>query len=437
MNPFLPLEHCVPDGEVKVFSDRCYIYGSYDLENGTDYCSSQYHVFSAGLEDLEHWSDHGTVLTSGDGESPIAWSRARLYAPDACEKNGKYYLYFCMSDGTEGVAESDTPAGPFRNVRQLFYPHAVRDGAPLCDIDPAVFVDDDGSVYYYWGQFHLQAAKLKKNMYELDGKTYTESLISESTHWFHEGASVRKIRGRYYLVFCSVVTGRANTLDYAVSDSPLGPFTYCGSIIDNRSCDPESWNIHGGIQKINGEYYVFYHRSSNNSKFSRRACVEKIEIDEDGFIHPVQMTSLGFSKALPAEQTVPAAAVCERTGQCYLRREKEGLILKNICTANTAIFRYLEFTGESWVFTVRLRGIQKGIVNLRLDDPGAAPAAVLSFEGGHVWRSYSIPVRIPRGKHSLYLDFHGAFNQQSLCELESLCFSGNERIVSSVNSWEN
>ena len=198
MNPFLPCRYCVPDGEAHVFGERCYLYGSYDIPGDTEYCSYEYHVFSSDIHDLENWVDHGVSFASRGPNAAVPWSDARLYAPDVAEKDGVYYLFFCLSDGTEGVATSLSPEGPFQNATQLFYPDDIRNSAPLDQIDPAVLVDDDGQAYYYWGQFTLHGARLTPDMKHLEKQSYTENLISEETHWFHEGASVRKFRGKYY-----------------------------------------------------------------------------------------------------------------------------------------------------------------------------------------------------------------------------------------------
>ena len=114
LNPFLPFGTYIPDGEPKVFGDRLYLYGSYDRFD-CGYCSREYHVVSAPLADLTAWTDHGVSFST----DAVPWSNADLYAPDALYHNGKYYLFFCLSDGTEGVAESASPIGPFTNARQI------------------------------------------------------------------------------------------------------------------------------------------------------------------------------------------------------------------------------------------------------------------------------------------------------------------------------
>lgn len=169
-------------------------------------------------------------------------------------------------------------------------------------IDPTVFVDDDGQAYYYWGQFSLKGAKIKPNMTELDEASIRDSLIDSREHFFHEGSFVFKRKGIYYVLYAHEGRRdrRPTSLGYATSSSPLGPFTYKGVVIDNFGCDPETWNNHGSIAEFNGQWYVFYHRSSHGSQIMRRACAEPIEFNADGTIDEVEMTSQGAGKPLDA-----------------------------------------------------------------------------------------------------------------------------------------
>lgn len=423
MNPFLPAAHCVPDGEARVFGDRCYLYGSYDIQGDANYCSHSYHAFSASLRDLRYWTDHGEIFSSQGPNAQVPWTNSRLYAPDVICKNGRYYLYFCTGNETEGVAFSSDPAGPFTNARQLMYPPDIHGGKPLCKNDPSVFIDDDGSAYLYWGEAHLQAARLADNMYELDAATYTASLIDETGFYFHEGASMRKFHGRYYLLYCSIATGRANTLDYAVGDSPLGPFTYGGSILNNTACDPESWNIHGSLAEINGAHYIFYHRASGNTRFSRRACVERIFFDPLGAIRPVKMSSSGFMEALPASSVIPALAACELSGGCYHTLEAGTPILTNIHTGAYAVYRPVDFSKEnSASFAIRLRGKSKGVLTVRLDAPdGPAVATVPISNSNEHWLEQCVACRSVHGRHSVYLCFQGE-TRYAVCDISRLQF---------------
>lgn len=218
MNPLLPNLTFLSDVEARPWNDgRLYVYGSQDLLNGDSYCSKEYHVYST--DNLKDWVDHGVSLSSDQ----------ILYAPDCIYKNGLYYLYYCTAGNGEYVATSASPSGPFTDSKEI----AVANGD---SIDPAVFVDDDGQAYYFWGQFHLRGAKLSANMSHLE--SVQDHILTEEEHGFHEGASIRKRRGIYYLIYTDITRYRATCLSYATSKSPLGPYTKRGVMIDNYGCDP-------------------------------------------------------------------------------------------------------------------------------------------------------------------------------------------------------
>lgn len=343
----------MPDG-------RLYLYGSFDLSGSRNYCSLQYHVFSTDDPTLSRWTDHG-VSFQNTLESPgIPWKPGvTLYAPDAICRGGKYYLYICGADSFEAVAVSDTPYGPFTDARPIV-------GADGDSIDPSVFIDDDGQAYYLWGQFSLRGAKLCEDMCTLEPGSIRTGILTEQEHGFHEGASLRKRNGKYYIVYTDISRGKATCMSYAMADHPLGPYTRGGVIIDNMYCDPESWNNHGSIEEYNGQWYVFYHRSSQNGNTCRRVCAEPITFNEDGTIHEVQMTSQGAASPIPAFTEIDAACACRMKGNCYITpdpADKTAManeILtdcggKNWC-GDWAEYRYIDFGSGASSCTVRAKG---------------------------------------------------------------------------------
>jgi beta-xylosidase len=388
-NPVLPSDVCIPDGEAHVFGDTLYVYGSRDMKSDS-YCSEQYNVVST--QDMIHWTIHKKSL---DGQD-IHWVDAKkrkiypvvdfdlrnptpffrnmlkeigvpidripkflmpkaldigkftsnkhtLFAPDCIEKNGKYYLYFCLSEQSEGVAISDSPVGPFRNPQQL----------PCAGIDPAIFVDDDGKSYYYWGQFRSSGVELNEDMVSFDDTKVVKHLVTEEQHGFHEGSSLRKRNRIYYYVYpCVYREGKPTCLAYATAASPLGPFTYGGIIIDNAKCDPDSWNIHGSIERFHGQWYVFYHRSSNASRYHRRLCVEKIEFAPDGSIPEVKMTSIGAGEPFSLGEQIPAWRACEVDGGANI--SGENLVMPD---GSSAIIRYVNWEKSPTSFQVDYSGV--------------------------------------------------------------------------------
>ena len=382
-NPILPVDVHIPDSEGHVMSDgRLYVYGSFDDREDV-YCSEQYRVVSTA--DMKEWTIHEISLEGkqipwfNNPDAPkypgIDWSHPTpfiqrmiqrdiengvdmkakfeeeakkektplLFAPDCIEKDGKYYLYFCMSDDSEGVAVSDRPEGPFSDPVQL----------PCGGIDPAIFQDDDGQVYYYWGQLFSHGVKLHPDMVSFDREEIVDDLVTEEKHYFHEGSSMRKIGDTYYYVYADMERGKPTSLGYSTGKSPLGPFTYRGIIIDNDGCDPASWNNHGSIECVDGQWYVFYHRCSRGMQQHRRLCIEKIEIAPDGTIPEVKMTSQGIGEPFAPGEEILGYQACGLTGSVYIdvnpgeNTQEYPEILTHISAGDTITFRYIR-SGEEW-----------------------------------------------------------------------------------------
>ena len=393
-NPLLPDTSFVPDAEAHVWADgRIYLYGSYDIPGKPDFCSDRYHVFSS--DDMIHWTDHGVSFTLDDVKWYDAGGYRALYAPDCAFRDGVYYLYYCVPDGRCGVARSESPTGPFTDIGMI---------KGVSGIDPAVLIDDDGQAYLYWGQFdNVRAARLKDNMYEIVPESVTQPL-SVAEHDFHEGSSVKKIGGLYYYIYTdthrhkspSHPIGMATCLGYAVSDNPLTGFRYGGIIIDNLGCDPGTWNNHGSLCQFRKQWYVFYHRSTHGSQFSRRVCAEKITV-KDGHIDEVPMTSF-IGDAIPASARIPADLVCGLTGNARLTGHTAAngdyvLTLDGIRPGDTAVFRSLIFDGET---------------QLHIDMESDGLPAV-----GFLIDSYPANGNV-RGIHEITLTFDGDFTEAKM-----------------------
>ena len=316
-NPYLPLWEHIPDGEPYVFDDpdnpgkqRVYIYGSHD-DLITEYCGRDQVVWSAPVEDLTQWRYDGVILVvdkNRDGEKfDSAETADVLYAPDVTlvtDSTGKKTYYLFPNDQTgfrNGlIAKSDRPDGPFEVCNWNKENPNLVDG--VLQFDPAVFVDDDGRVYGYWGFERSYAAEFDPTTMATvkPGTMIVEDMISgrnqEGRFKFFEASSIRKIKDKYVFIY-SRFTEEGEfglptsnyTLAYAYSDHPLGPWTYGGTIIDGRgrekdeqgnviaSATPDG-NTHGSICEINGKWWVFYHRQTGTDEYARQAMVAPIEV---------------------------------------------------------------------------------------------------------------------------------------------------------------
>lgn len=154
-NPYLPLNTYIPDGEPHVFEDRLYIYGSHDKEGGDRFCMLPYECWSAPVDDLTNWRCEGTIY-SADQDKDYSEHNKYMYAPDVVQgRDGRYYLYYAMSGegcftGPIHVAVCDTPAGKYEYYGEV----KTADGKELdqyITFDPAVFRDDDGKIWLYYG----------------------------------------------------------------------------------------------------------------------------------------------------------------------------------------------------------------------------------------------------------------------------------------------
>ena len=316
-NPYLPLWEHIPDGEPYVFDDpdnpgkqRVYIYGSHD-NLVTAYCGRDQVVWSAPVEDLSQWRYDGVILVvdkNAKGEPfDLAGTADVLYAPDVTlmtDSTGKKTYYLFPNDQTgfrNGlIAKSDRPDGPFEVCNWNSDDPVKVDG--IYGFDPAVFVDDDGRVYGYWGFGHSMAAEIDPTTMctVKPGTEVVDGMISgykePGIFSFFEASSIRKIKDKYVFIYSRFTKDGEfglpvsnYTLAYCYSDNPLGPWTYGGTIIDGRgreineqgdtiaSATPDG-NTHGSICEVNGQWYVFYHRQTGTDEYARQAMVAPITV---------------------------------------------------------------------------------------------------------------------------------------------------------------
>lgn len=368
-NPFLPLQEYIPDVEPHVFGDRVYIYGSHDREGGYTFCMEDYVVYSAPVRDLSDWRYEG--ITYCAKQDPDYGEFKYMYAPDVVQGNdGRYYLYYCMSGdygiggywGAIHVAVCDSPAGKYE-----FYGYVRNaDGSPMkkyvC-FDPAA-MNDNGTIRIYYGtQYEYEEEpgfreneELIQKEAEMFGRSkeeilsYKDSIMGPSMvvleddmltvkeeakhiipyrvkgtgfeeHPFFEAASMRRIGDKYYFIYSSLLN---HELCYATSDYPDRDFVFGGTIVSNGDVgyagrtEKDKLNMtgttHGSIVEINGQWYVFYHRLTHKSDYSRQVCAEKIQIAPDGSIAQTEITSCGLNDGpLTANGNYPAVIACNLT----------------------------------------------------------------------------------------------------------------------------
>ena len=495
-NPYLPLWEHIPDGEPYVFEDpdnpgrqRVYVYGSHDNLRSS-YCGLDQVVWSAPVEDLSAWRYDGVIFTSRygrDGSLLNPGGRADLlFAPDVAEviKNGRKVYYLCPNVQNGGrqnlIAKSSRPDGPFEVCN--WNPDG-RSTYGVFGFDPALFVDDDGRVYGYWGFGRSCGAELDPaTMCTVkEGTEIVRDMVSgyeqDGVFRFYEASSMRKIDGKYVLVYSRVTSpGEFGlpacnyTLAYAYSDNPLGPFTYGGTLIDGRARSVGAdgkpvvtanvgGNTHGSLCRIGEKWWVFYHRQSGTNEFSRQAMVAPVEVkvvDGRVEISEAEYNSEGFrTGGLNPLQRQPAGLACHYTGPSetkvsypdyhfsgsYVRADylednpyHFAPVVNN--TAGSVVgYKYLNFNSLKGCRKVKLMlgmmplGVEGEIVVL-VDGPspeeGGSVIGKATLVGTEAQRDceLAIPVKPGRisGKHALYFRFESPEPGRSLCELYSFVF---------------
>ena len=304
------------DPSAHVFNGRIYIYPSHDIESGipqddlgSHFAMRDYHVFSMATVGGEV-TDHGVALDIAD----VPWAGRQMWAPDAAERDGRYYLYFPAKDKQDvfriGAAVADNPAGPF-----TARPDPIEGSY---SIDPAVFRDDDGTFYMYFGGIwggQLQRwatgsyraddiyppddqpalspkvarlgadmvsfAEAPRDVVILDAGG-TPLTAGDNDRRFFEASWLHKYRGTYYF---SYSTGDTHYIAYATGTSPYGPFTYRGRILEPVL----GWTNHHSILEFQGQWYLFYHDSqlSGGQTHLRNIKVTGLQHRGDGTIETI------------------------------------------------------------------------------------------------------------------------------------------------------
>ena len=474
-NPYLPNYEYVPDGEPHVFDGRLYVFGSHDRFGGKMFCVNDYVAWSTPVEDLKSWRYDGVIYRKTQDPANPKGNKS-MYAPDVARgPDGRYYLYYGLADQYKlNVAVCDTPAGEYQYYGCVTHADGTPWGEKDTDFmpfDPGILVDDDGRTHLYAGQGPLsssQAARDKRRRFrdsayyvelESDMKTIRRGpvrLLPNSAdsagtgfedHEFFEANSIRKFNGRYYFIYSSV---QSHELCYAMSDRPDCGFRYGGTLHSNGDIRPGQplcangahgtdprikayiGNNHGSIADVKGRYYIFGHRHTNASMFSRQGVAEEIFMDEQGRFAQAEMTSCGLNGGpLKGTGLYPAAIACHlqsKSGACFSfalsqnflhprltqdgpdRESDPGQYVANLRDGATVGFKYFDFESERpQTISVKISGHAKGVLYVYACEPGGIPAAQILVDlKTDAWVSASSPIRVSGGRTPLFFLFRGS-----------------------------
>jgi GH43 family beta-xylosidase len=393
------------DPSARVFGDRVYVFPSHDIlaTEGKGrvgwFCMEDYHVFSSA--NLTDWTDHGMVVS----QTTVPWTNQTSYnmwAPDCIYRNGKYYFYFpagakdtSIGRGfTIGVAIADKPEGPY--VPQPLPIKGVR------GIDPNVFIDKDGQAYLYWSQGNIYAAKLKENMVELASEVVI--LKDLPTQGLKEGPYLFERNGTYYLTFPHVAN-KIERLEYATSNSPMGPFKMTGVIMDESLTG--CWTVHHSVIQFKDQWYLFYHDRDYSPNFDKARSVraDSLSFNEDGTIRKVIPTlrGIGITNAKAQIQMDRFSSKSDNAAIDFLDTTNRFLGWKTILTKPASWIQYNTVEFGKGIKSVNVKAVSEtgATLVIRSNNASGPVLAEIKIPKGSNWTTVkkSIAAVQPGVKH--------------------------------------
>ena len=415
------------------------------------------HVISSA--DLVNWTDHGFIPVAGpNGVAKWAnnsWAPAIAYKQ--IDGQDKFFLYFCNGGGGIGVLEGDSPVGPFTDPLG----HALIDGSTPGTqgvpwiFDPAVMVDDDGTGYLVFGggipagqDLNPQSARIVRlgdDMISLD----CEPVMIDAPCMFEDGG-IHKANGKYYYTYCSNFSGNHSAVEgypgygiicYMVSDDPLGPYEYCGEILQNPSTYfGVGGNNHHAIFNFKGTSYIVYHaqtlgQAMGIEKGYRSTHINEVEYYADGRIVPIQADREGISQLetmspyqLTAGETIAWQAgikveACDQPGQGL--SEVNNRTVTDIQNGDWIAVAGLDFGDKGAAsFTASIAAQAGGAVELRVDSPDGTVVGTLTVPAGDgTYQTLTCDVEGLTGVHNLFLVFTGDDQAENLMSLDTWQFT--------------
>ena len=399
-----------------VIDGKVYLYTTHDEDGARGFQMFDWLLYTS--EDMVNWQDYGPVASLDDFKYYDGKNGA--WAEQVVQANGEYYMYCPIHGHGIGVLRSDYPYGPFRDAL----------GEPLVwqkenwdDIDPTVWIDDDGQAYMYWGNPNLYSVKLGKDMISLAGPIIKHPKIED----YQEGPWFWKHDGHYYMAFASTCCPEG--IGYAMSDGPEGPWEYKGHIMDHTV---RTRGNHPGIIDYKGRSYVFglnydiMHLKTFAHAEQRSVSVAEMHYNEDGTIQEVPYFldgKLEQLKTFDPYRRVEAETMAWGYG-LKTTRFKEGLLdeygrpLPNLYVHDIDNGEYILVRGvdfgrkgaKKFMASVGSDGL--GCIEVHLDSPDSPAVAVMPITATGGQFEYKIFTerfkRRIRGTHDLYLVFTGA-----------------------------
>ena len=414
-NPIVQTNYTA-DPAPMAYNGRLYLHTTHDEDVTVSnfFTMNDWRVYST--VDMVNWTNHGSPLSY----KTFTWGKGDAWAGQCIPRNGKFYFYVPMNNccGTQiGVAVSNSPTGPFTDAL----------GKPLIatgsgNIDPTVFIDDDGQAYLYWGNPDLYYVKLNADMISFSGTPTKVSLTTagfgtrtntdratayEEGPWFYKRGSL------YYIVYPA--DGTPEKISYTTSSGPLGPWTYRGDIMAKETGTGASFTNHPGVVDFGGNSYFFYHNAAlpGGGGYKRSVCIEKFTYNADGTIPTIKMTTAGppaIANLNPFVQT-EAETIAWSTGLKTEVCSEGGMDVTSINNGDYIKVKSVDFGTGAVSFDARVASASSGgSIELRLDSATGTlvgTCAVSGTGGAQTWATKSCTVSGATGLHDLFLKFTG------------------------------
>lgn len=398
-----------------VYNDTVFLYTTHDEDDAEGFKMQDWLLYTS--TDMVNWTDHGVVASL----KSFDWVKRDngAWAEQVVERNGKFYMYCPIHGNGIGVLVSDSPYGPFKDPL----------GKPLVwqkehwdDIDPTVFIDEDGQAYMYWGNPNCYYVKLNEDMISYSGDIVK---LKETPEHYQEGPWFYKRNGHYYLAFASTCCPEG--IGYAMSDSPTGPWKTKGYIM--RPTERTRGN-HPGIMDYKGKSYVFglnydLLKLETNTHYERRSVsVAEMHYNEDGTIQEVPYwadTKLEQIGTFNPFRKVEAETMAWGYGLKTTPNADKSLSVVDVNNGEYICVRGVNFgKNKARRFEVSALPLEGGNLKIRLDAPDGKIVGNVNIPQGNEiskYELYSCEVNAVSGIHDLYLSFEGE-NNKDLFELD-------------------
>ena len=398
-----------------VYNDTVFLYTTHDEDDAEGFKMQDWLLYTS--TDMVNWTDHGVVASL----KSFDWVKRDngAWAEQVVERNGKFYMYCPIHGNGIGVLVSDSPYGPFKDPL----------GKPLVwqkehwdDIDPTVFIDEDGQAYMYWGNPNCYYVKLNEDMISYSGDIVK---LKETPEHYQEGPWFYKRNGHYYLAFASTCCPEG--IGYAMSDSPTGPWKTKGYIM--RPTERTRGN-HPGITDYKGKSYVFglnydLLKLETNTHYERRSVsVAEMHYNEDGTIQEVPYwadTKLEQIGTFNPFRKVEAETMAWGYGLKTAPNADKSLSVVDVNNGEYICVRGVNFgKNKARRFEVSALPLEGGNLKIRLDAPDGKIVGNVNIPQGNEtskYELYSCEVNAVSGIHDLYLSFEGE-NNKDLFELD-------------------